>query len=479
LCECRALLYTQCRTCQEFSAIFHAPAVQGRKAARGFSGKFFLAMRGTAWYHCILISRAGIRLRVFARCGEVTMDAEPLIVHVDMDAFFASIEQRDRGLEGKPVIVGADPLEGRGRGVVATCSYEARAFGVHSAQPIGRAWRLCPHGVFLRPDPAKYAAESRCIAGILERFTPDLVFVSIDEAFLDITGSAHLFGGAEATMREIQRTIREERGLSASIGCGPGRMIAKIASDLEKPGGLVRVSRRERDAFLRSIGIGRVPGVGRKMQERLRAAGIRTVGDVARLSPARVRVLLGEAGRWLYEFAAGADTCEVRAEGDVKSVSRETTFPEDVRDMDVIAARMMRLCEDVFFRCWRRGLRPRTVTTRIRFADFRTHTRSTTFPEPIITVLSLYTAAMENFRRCPSRGRAYRLIGVGVSNFTSGGVQASLFRSRTEVERYERLNRAVAEIRRRYGEEGVGSARGLLARGGGDGAVQGTPKGGE
>ncbi|MDA8242579.1 MAG: DNA polymerase IV, partial [Elusimicrobia bacterium] len=245
---------------------------------------------------------------------------ERRIVHVDMDAFFAAIEQRDDpSLKGKPVIIGADPKGGRGRGVVSTCSYEARKFGVRSAMPISEAWRRCPKGVYLRPDFRKYSEASEKVLAVFNEFTPDVEPVSIDEAFLDITRSAHLFGGPLETCRRIKARVKAVTGLTCSVGLAPTKMAAKIASDLRKPDGLVEVREEGLRAFLAPLDISRLWGLGPKTAGVLRSRGINTVGELAAAEADELRGL-GAHGPELRLLALGEDPREVAPDYDTKSV---------------------------------------------------------------------------------------------------------------------------------------------------------------
>ena len=261
------------------------------------------------------------------------VEKERFIVHVDMDAFYASVEQRDfPEYQGKPVIVGADPKGGQGRGVVAACSYEAREFGIHSAMPISFAYKRCPHGVYLRGNMKIYVDISRQVFQILERFTPDVEPISIDEAFLDITGSYKLIGTPEETCKKIKAAIQAETGLVASIGMAPNKMTAKIASDLEKPDGLVIVSREGLLDFLHPLPVGKLWGVGKRTKEELTRLGIKTIGDLASKDIKDLSKLLGKSGVHVWKLANGIDPRDVETSVGIKSIGHEHTFDEDVTD---------------------------------------------------------------------------------------------------------------------------------------------------
>lgn len=305
---------------------------------------------------------------------------ERFIVHVDMDAFFASVEQRDdKSLLSRPVIVGADPKGGKGRGVVSACSYEARKFGIHSAMPISEAYRLCPGGVFLPVDIDKYSKASGEIYDILYSFTPDIEPLGIDEAFLDITGSHHLFGGPVETCRRIKAKIKSETGLIASVGLAPNKTAAKIASDLEKPDGLVEVTGERLLEFLHPLPVGKLWGLGKKSSKALFDIGIRTIGELAKEQPRRIREILGKNGDVFQALARGIDDDPVEPGGDAKSVSNELTFDLDTARKDKVASALMYLSEKVSSRLREASIKCRTVTLKIRLEDFTTCTRSFTF----------------------------------------------------------------------------------------------------
>jgi nucleotidyltransferase/DNA polymerase involved in DNA repair len=384
---------------------------------------------------------------------------ERRIVHVDMDAFFAAIEQRDNpALKGRPVIVGADPQGGRGRGVVSTCSYEARKYGVRSAMPISEAWRRCPQGVYLPPDFARYEEASLKIRAVFYEFTPDIEQVSIDEAFLDITRSAHLFGGPVETCRRIKARVRQATGLTCSVGLAPTKTAAKIASDLEKPDGLVEVSEAGLRAFLAPLDISRLWGLGPKTAGVLRAAGINTIGELAAAGPEQLRGL-GAHGPDLQALARGEDPREVREEGGAKSVGNETTFGQDTGDEREIKGALLGLADKVSFRLRQEGLKGRTVTLKIRLEGFETYTRartltlSTNYADVISKeALALYAAF--------GRGRRkVRLLGVKVSGLMPAAEPESLFEDAGDSRR-EKAHKAIDAIREKFGRSSIYRAGG-------------------
>ena len=308
---------------------------------------------------------------------------EKFFVHVDMDAFFASVEERDNpDFRGKPVVVGADPRGGKGRGVVSACSYEARKFGIHSAMPVSIAYKKCPRAVFLPVNMEKYSRVSEKIFSVFERFTPDVEAISIDEAFLDITGSWHLFGSPRGTCLKIKAAVKKETGLTASVGMAPNMMTAKIASDLDKPDGLVIVSSRGVLRFLHPLPVERLWGVGKKTLEVLKRMGIRTIGDLAHQDVKRLELGFGKNGKHVWDLANGIDPRGVETSEVIKSVSKEHTFEQDIRDWALVKDTLMMLSEQVSRRLRGYGLKGKTITLKIRFSDFKTYTRSVTLQSP-------------------------------------------------------------------------------------------------
>ncbi len=373
------------------------------------------------------------------------------ILHVDMDAFYAAVEQRDRPeLAGRPVIVGADP---RGRGVVAAASYEARRYGVHSAMPISRAYRLCPHGVYLPVDMPKYVRESARIMAILRDYTPLVEPLSLDEAFLDVTASRALFGSGVEIARAIKARIRAEVGLTASAGVAANKFVAKVASDLRKPDGLVAVPAGREAAFLRPLPIARLWGVGPAAEAELATLGVRTIGQLARLPRRALVGRLGAAGAHLQALAEGRDDRPVEPWGSPKSVGAEETFGADTDDVARLRATLLAQADRVAAELRAQGLRGRTVTLKLRFADFRTVTRRDTRGVPTADGGEVFRRAWEAFERLP-RSQPVRLIGVGVSGLEPAGqaFQLGLF---DRSGRAERIGRLADELRARFGPDAV------------------------
>ncbi|MBI3458535.1 MAG: DNA polymerase IV [Candidatus Rokubacteria bacterium] len=381
------------------------------------------------------------------------------ILHVDMDAFYAAVEQRDRPeLRGKPVIVGADPA---GRGVVAAASYEARRYGIHSAMPIDRAYRLCPQGVYLPVDMPKYVRESAQIMRVLGEFTPLVEPLSLDEAFLDITASQGLFGPAVAIARTVKARIKAEVGLTASAGVAPNKFLAKIASGLRKPDGLVEVRPGEEAAFLRDLPIPRLWGVGPAAEAALAGLGVRTVGQLAWV-PRRILVdRFGATGAHLWMLAQGRDDRPVVPWQEPKSVGAEETFERDTDDARRLRVTLLAQADRVAAELRGLGLCGRTVTLKLRFADFRTVTRRETSTAPTADGGEIFRRAWSAFTRLP-RPQPIRLIGLSVAglNRDTAPRQLSLFGRTVRVEQVGRL---ADELRARFGPNAVRRAS-LLVR---------------
>ena len=378
------------------------------------------------------------------------MAAPRAIVHIDMDAFYASVEQRDRPeLRGRPVIVGADP---KGRGVVSAASYEARVFGVRSAMPISRAARLCPNGVFVRVDMPKYVAVSRQIMTILDEFSPLVEPVSVDEAFVDLTGTESLFGPAPDVVARIKAKIRSDTGLTASAGLASNKFIAKIASDLRKPDGLVVVVAGGEAEFLAPLPIERLWGVGKATAKDLAALGVATIGQLQRLPRATLVARLGDHGADLHDLAFGRDERAVEPWTAPKSMGAETTFERDTSDRARLDSTLRAQAERVARELRAEHLAAARVTLKLRFADFRTLTRSHT-SEPTQDGLELYRRVGVLLSR-EALPQPVRLIGLSASALIDEQTgQLALLESDTV--RRERLARAVDRITGRFGADAI------------------------
>jgi nucleotidyltransferase/DNA polymerase involved in DNA repair len=402
---------------------------------------------------------------------------ERRILHVDMDAFYASVEQRDHpALRGKPVIVGADPRGGRGRGVVSACSYEARKFGVRSALPISQAYRLCPHGVYLPTRLERYAEVSARIHAIFHRVTDLVEAISIDEAFLDVTASQRLLGPAEQIARRLKAHIRAEEGLVASIGVATNKFVAKVASDLGKPDGFVVVPPGEEPAFLAPLPIGRLWGVGRKTEARLRDLGIARIGDLARFERRELEAIFGKNGGGLWELARGLDDRPVVPESDPKSIGAETTFGQDTDDPEVLRRTVLKLADRVARRLRDEGFRGGTVTLKFRYEDFTTLTRAQTLEAPTDVATTIYRTALQLLEQIPRAGRKVRLLGVSASKLAGArdhpAEQLGLFSKRDE--RRRNVERIVDQIRAKFGARAI-TLGSLVSRP----AAKGRPRGGQ
>jgi len=374
----------------------------------------------------------------------------PDIIHVDMDCFFAAVEVKDNpDLAGKPVIVGALPGT---RGVVAACSYEARKFGVHSAMPVSQAFKKCPHGVFLRPNGKRYMEESEHIMAIFHDFTPLVEPLSLDEAFLDVSGLHRLFGDSMAIGRAIKSRISQETGLVASVGVAPTKFIAKIASDLGKPDGFVVVNDDEVHEFLWPLSARKIWGVGPATWKKLEKLNLKTIGDIAEFPVETLERVFGKSGRHLHDLALGIDLRRVNPVSDRKQVSNEHTFDRDTSDMDEVERVLLSLSDRVADRLHRKGRLGRTVTLKLRDETFRTVTRSATLGKTISAGRDIYREALTLFRAEDLGSRKVRLVGVGVSGFQDEE-QTSLFGE--ETARTAKVEDVLANIRDRFGRDAI------------------------
>jgi DNA polymerase-4 len=375
------------------------------------------------------------------------------ILHVDMDAFYASVEQLDHPeYKSKPVIVGADPKDGKGRGVVAACSYEARKFGVRSALPISRAWKLCPEGVYVRPRMKRYVEVSGQVMEVFRHCTDLVEPLSIDEAFLDITGSIALLGRPVEIARAIKNQIREKTGLTASVGLAPNKFLAKIASDIRKPDGFVVIEPNEIETFLRDLPISRLWGVGPKTEVRLHEIGFRTIGDIAVADRESLVRRLGSLGEHLYQLSHGQDERPVVPNWEPKSISSETTFEEDTNDRELLLATILELSDHVAQRLRKDGYRARKVTLKLRYSSFSTHTKQHSLDKLVQTGEDIAAVARGLFGQFPLKQKI-RLIGVAAGDLHRGGgdpQQLGLF-SETNPQK-EKLSHTVDEIKQKFGE---------------------------
>ncbi len=341
-----------------------------------------------------------------------------VILHLDMDCFFAACEvRRNPGLKGKPLVIGADPKEGRGRGVVCTASYEARTYGIHSAQPISQAYKACPDAIFLPVDGTLYRRTSRCIMQIVQRYGRRFEIASIDEAYLDITGLVHTVGDAKKFAMTIKDEIMQREGLSCSIGIGPNRKVAKVASDYNKPDGYTVVPESCAQSFFAPLDVRKIPGIGPKSAERLAELGIFIIGDIATKSSQFLLYHFGTYGAWLDDIAHGRGSTAVGEEREVKSISRERTFESDTDKLSTIYQVVHAIAPRIADEVEGHGLYYTTVSIKLRFDDFTTLTRARTLDAPCRDVPTIRSVAWELLKPLLRSGRKVRLVGVRISNF--------------------------------------------------------------
>jgi DNA polymerase-4 len=382
----------------------------------------------------------------------------PQIAHVDMDAFFVSVEElEDPSLKGKAVVVGADP---DGRGVVAAASYEARKFGVHSAMPIRTAKKLCPHAIFLRGQHSKYSDYSHKIYRIFEEFTPIVEMVSIDEAYLDLTGCERLHGSAFRGADKLIRTIKERTGLNASVGLSTSHLVSKIASDQAKPHGLLQVFPGYEASFLAPLPIRRMPGIGKVTEPELRSRGITTIGDLAQAGASKLKEWFGTYGEWLYTKSQGRDIEAYQYSEEPKSISHETTFDVDIDDGEELERTLSYLAQLVARRLRDHQLFARTIGLKLRDASFRTLTRDVTLDEPTHLDSVIFENVLRLFEDNWNRKQKIRLLGVRASHLERGTFQPRLLDA-AQKQKLERVMQTTDKLRERFGFEAVQLARSL------------------
>lgn len=390
-----------------------------------------------------------------------------MILHVDMDAFYASVEIRERPeLAGQPVIVGGST---EGRGVVSAASYEARKYGVHSAMPMSRAMRLCPGAIRLPPRLYLYAEVSEQIHRIFARYTPEIEPLSLDEAFLDVTASEKLFGPARTIAQRIKQDIRRELALVASVGIAPNKFVAKIASDLDKPDGLVEVQAEGIQAFLDPLPVSRLWGVGKVTAAEFERLGIKSIGQVRRQSLEYLQMRFGKFGSHVWELAHGRDPRPVVSDSRAKSISNETTFDIDIADKETLRAWLMDLTEQVGYRLRKHALYGRTVQIKIRAADFTTHTRSNTLHEPTHSTRQIWQTALNLLDDYLAEyHHPVRLIGVGVSGLDQEPlreqIQGDLFAQTEKPAKQRDIDRVSDAINDRFGKQQIRRGTGFRRR---------------
>lgn len=378
------------------------------------------------------------------------------IIHLDMDAFYASIEERDNPeLRGKPVIVGAPPGQ---RGVVSTCNYEARKYGVHSAMSSAEAYRRCPNGIFVKPHFPRYQEASEQVHSIMEKYTDCIEFLSLDEGYMDVTGSERFFGSAEEIALSIQKQVYETVKTTCSVGVGYNMLTAKLASEEKKPRGFFVIP--DPDSFFRLMEhrpVGVLYGIGERTQEKLKKMGVRTVGDLAKTPLARLSAF-GKLGQEILDYAYGIDHRRVTPNAPAKSIGKETTFLTDVTDPELLKDTLLLLSRTVSDQLKTKNLYCRTITLKLKFPDMQSITRSTSG--------NITNQAEQIFRTAEQlldqnfKGRPIRLIGVSTSNLTKSGYEQLSF---TEPSKEDTLDTVMTELRNSFGKNKIKTARELLA----------------
>ena len=387
---------------------------------------------------------------------------ESKIIHIDMDAFYASVEQRDHPCwRGRPVIVGGSAEK---RGVVSAASYEARAFGVHSAMPASQAKKLCPQGIFLPVRMDRYREVSEEIFKLLETYTPLIEPLSLDECFLDVTGSERIFGPALEIARQIKKKIFETTGLTASAGIAPNKFLAKIASDLKKPDGLVEVKPERIQEFLRDLPISKLWGVGKATEQILKELGIFRIGQLAVFPPEKIEKKLGKFGCELIDLARGKDDRMVISRSDPKSMSQEETFTPDLTDLPTMKKFLLEQSEQVGRQLRQEKMKGGTVHLKVRYPDFTQVTRSATLASPTDQGLHIYETAMGLLGKTEVAKRGARLLGVGVSNLRPRHLSEQLSFFDSQKVRLERSTQAVDRIWDKYGFDAIKRASLLQKR---------------
>ncbi|MFX1379340.1 MAG: DNA polymerase IV [Promethearchaeota archaeon] len=342
-----------------------------------------------------------------------------IIIHCDLDCFFAAVEMRDNPqYKDKPVIIGADPKEGKGRGVIATCNYEARKYGLHSAMPISQAYRRCPHGIYLRPNGDKYYKVSSQVMEILESYSDDFQRVGTDEAYLELTGKTQDYGEAEEIAKKIQREIIEKIGITISIGIAPTKSLAKIASDENKPNGITVVNPENIAFFLKDMDITRIPGIGKKTKVYFYKIGLKKIGDIINTPLPKMIELFGKHGRWIWNVANGLDNRKVKEFHEKrKSISAERTFYEDTNDFSIILKKLEEINQKIHKTVIKHHISYRTITLKIRLTGFETYTRSKSYDLPIQDQTTVLKTVLDLYKEFKYNKKKIRLLGIKLSNF--------------------------------------------------------------
>ena len=365
-------------------------------------------------------------MKILCTCGQgykffSHKNMTQIILHCDLDAFFAAVEVRDNpDYKNKPVIVGADPKDGKGRGVISTCNYEARKYGLHSAMPISIAYKKCPHGIYLRPNFTKYHEASEKVMGIIKSTSSIFQQVSIDEAYIDISENCATYEEALNTAKEIQSRVLDDVGITLSIGCAPTKSIAKIASDYKKPNGITIVKPEEIKEFLSPMDITRIPGIGKKTKEYYNKQGIRIIGDIINTPLHRMIEKFGKNGKWVWDVANGLNQPKFKSSRDIrKSISKERTFYDDTSDFNLIISKLEEINEKLHIKLDKDGSYYKTISLKIRFEGFLTYTRSKSLPHHIQDVKKAMNVILELYQEFLNYDKKVRLVGIKLSNLSN------------------------------------------------------------
>jgi len=380
------------------------------------------------------------------------------IFHIDLDAFFVSVEQvLNPELKGKPVIVGGDPER---RGVVASASYEARPFGIHAGMPSSKARRLCPQAIFIRSHFSLYKDASAKFMKILGDFSPHIEPLGFEEAYLDVTGCEEPYSSPQKLALAIKERINKELEITASVGIATCKVVAKIASDLCKPDGLLEIAPGEEQAFLNPLPVAKLPGVGKKTEQALKDMGVTTTGELASLPLDTIKRQFGATGAVLHSYARGIDDREVEAPGEAKSISQQLTFARDTLDRNFLEANLHSLCQEVCQDLRSQNKRAKCVAIRLRYADFKTITRQVILREASnVTQVIFATAQQLLSKALAQQEKPVRLIGIRISSLVGEGKQLPMFDSGTE--KPEHLDKAIDKIRRKYGSTAIKTGNGI------------------
>ncbi len=382
------------------------------------------------------------------------MESAGYILHIDMDAFYASVEVKDNpALQGKPILVGSTP---RQRGVVAACSYPARQFGIHSAMPMSQALRLCPDAIILPVRMSRYVEVSKQIHHIFHNYTPEVEPISIDEAFLDVTGCIGIFGSAETIGKKIKAEIKEQTSLTASVGIAPNKFLAKLASDLEKPDGFVIITEANKQQVLDPLPVSKIWGIGKVTNKELQKHGIHTIVQLRTAPKYKLSMIFKNQADDILKLAQGIDNRKVEPHTEAKSISAEKTFPADISEKEVLLAILHDQVEEVAQRLRAEKLHCRTIMLKFRYGDFKTATRSFTLDRPTHTTQTLLQEAQNIFNEWYKKSAgALRLLGFGTSGLSAEGSGQKLLFADPDEEKQKKIDSAFDKIRGKYGDDSL------------------------